>query len=231
MAAQPTTSIYSEDSKKNGSVCIKKPGTMSYQWRPTTKNGVDRFTEGNLESTLASTPQISYKAATINSLPPLHSNSSKKISQNGSVAAKANMKYLSNSKTTMQQDKLAPISLTNSDSVRNLPPVGVGAGTAADHIGKLAEKMQATTISTKLKNDDGDKIWLPQMDGIDVGLPQSSSGAATSTIDHKVKITEEMLKTEEYIKSVLYGPRKTKRLPVFEEICPSSLFTDTENPH
>lgn len=238
MAAQPTTSIYSEDSKKNGSIGIKKPGTMNYQWRPTTRiNGVDQFKERNLENTVVSTPQISYKDATINSLPPLHSNSSKKISENGSLATKANMKYLSNSKTTMQQDKVAPITLTNGDNVRNLPPVGVGAGTASDHIGKLAEKMQTTTISTNSKKttDEGDKIWLPQMDGIDVVLPsssrttnQSSSSAATSTTD---QMTDEMLKTEEYINSVLYGPRKAKRLPVFEEICPSSWFSETENHH
>lgn len=239
MAAQPTNSIYTEASKNNGSIGIKKPGTMNYQWRPTTRNGVDQFTETNLENTLVPTPRISYKAATTSSLPPLHSNSSKKISQNGSVPSKSNMKYLSNSKITMQQDKVAPITLSNSDNVRNLPPVGVGAGTAADHIGKLAEKMQTTTISAKSKTtDDSDKIWLPQMDGIDVVLPsssltmnQSSSSAATSTTDHKVKMTDEMLKTEEYINSVLYGPRKTKRLPIFEEICPSSLFSDTENPH
>ncbi|KAK1358740.1 hypothetical protein POM88_043214 [Heracleum sosnowskyi] len=235
MATQPTNSIYTEASRNNGSVGIKKPGTMNYQWRPTTRNGVD---ERNLENTLVPTPQISYKAATMNSLPPLHSNTSKKISENGSLAAtaKANMEYLSDSKATMQQDKVAPITLANGANARNLPPIGVGAGTATDHIGKLAEKMQTTTISMKT-TDDGDKIWLPQMDGIDVVLPSSSvttnqscSSAATSTTDHKVKMTDEMLKTEEYINSVLYGPRKARRLPIFEQICPSSLFSDTEKP-
>ncbi|KAK1358741.1 hypothetical protein POM88_043215 [Heracleum sosnowskyi] len=237
MAAQPINSIYTQDSRNNGSVGIKKPGTMNYQWRPTTRNDVD---ERNLENTLVSTPQISYKASTMNSLPPLHSNTSKKISENGSLAAtsKANMEYLSNSKATMQQDKVAPITLANGVNAINLPPIGVGAGTATDHIGKLSEKMQTTTISTKSKTttDDGDKIWLPQMDGINVVLPSSSvttnhTSAATSTTDHKVKMTDEMLKTEEYINYVLYGPRKAIRLPIFEQICPSSLFSDTEKPN
>ncbi|KAL8097004.1 hypothetical protein AgCh_030186 [Apium graveolens] len=221
MAALPKNSIYAEDSKINGSNGIKKPGTMNYQWRPATKNNVDQFTERGLESTLVPALQIS--AATVRSLPPLHPTSAKKISQNGLQAAKANIKQLTNLNTTMQQDKEAPRTLIILDDARNVPPLGVAAGTAADHIGKLAEKM----------HDDGDKIWLPQMDDIEVVLPmnQSSSSAATSTTDHKVKITDEMLKTEEYINSALYGPRKTKRLPVFEEICPSSLFSDTENSH
>ncbi|XP_059445058.1 uncharacterized protein LOC132176915 isoform X2 [Corylus avellana] len=50
--------------------------------------------------------------------------------------------------------------------------------------------------------------WSPQDDGIEVVLPHSSTGNPPSRKDVNV-----------YVESDLYGPRKKKRLPVFDEIC------------
>ncbi|CAK9137400.1 unnamed protein product [Ilex paraguariensis] len=48
--------------------------------------------------------------------------------------------------------------------------------------------------------------WSPLMDGI-VKAPTNSVDAVNIV--------------DEHITSVLYGPRKTRRLPIFEKICPS----------
>ncbi|KAL1811922.1 hypothetical protein ACET3Z_021987 [Daucus carota] len=236
MDAQPKSSIYTQDSKSNGSsIGIKKPGT-TFDWRPAIRDGIDQFPERDLWNPSVSTPRMSYKSATMNSTLPLKPDSWN-MTQTGSLAPQSNSKYSFNSMTILKHDQVAPKTLTRSIK---LPPIGSGVGTAASDIGKLTEKMQNTTLSTKSRkgSDDGYTLWLPQIDGINMVLPSSSletnhssSSAATSTTDYQVKMTEEMLKTENYINSVLYGPRKTKRLPVFEEICPSSLFSDTENPN
>ncbi|KAM4088285.1 hypothetical protein ACB094_07G059500 [Castanea mollissima] len=65
-------------------------------------------------------------------------------------------------------------------------------------------KIPTTTISIITSRDD----WSPQVDGIEVVLPHSSTAEPPS---QKV--------VDAYIHGILYGPSTRKRLPVFAEIC------------
>lgn len=63
-----------------------------------------------------------------------------------------------------------------------------------------------TATSTTIMNTD----WSPLDDGIVVTLPSSASGDEIPSREA----------VDAYINSVLYGPPRGKRLPVFAEICP-----------
>ncbi|XP_059448181.1 uncharacterized protein LOC132179467 isoform X3 [Corylus avellana] len=81
---------------------------------------------------------------------------------------------------------------------------------------QLMATASRTTLPTKTEGTsknlsttcitEGD--WSPQDDGIEVVLPHSSTGKPPSRKD-----------VNAYLESVLYGPSKKKRLPVFDEIC------------
>lgn len=71
-----------------------------------------------------------------------------------------------------------------------------------------------------------EETWSPVMEGI-IPLPPSLTvnAAASSnaeTLQHGKKTMHEKFGdiVDQHIESVLYGPRKMRRLPVFQEICP-----------
>lgn len=125
-------------------------------------------------------------------------------------------------------------------------PNSSGEIKATEHVANLTEKMGQTVILTNTEKNteklttvadtSGNKTsgittnWLPQMDGIEIALPSSKinhNGSRATTNHHEMKMNEEMAKTEAYIQDVLYGKGvRRRRLPVFEEICPSELFPE-----
>lgn len=71
-----------------------------------------------------------------------------------------------------------------------------------------------------------EETWSPVMEGI-IPLPPSLTVNAVApsnaeTLQHGKKTMHEKFGdiVDQHIESVLYGPRKMRRLPVFQEICP-----------